>query len=59
MKDTTAEHAYQLYARHGVGSETLLLPTEFGDFWAALDESDRDYWIEQLRHGPTGLSKKL
>ena len=59
MTEITAEQAYKTYAEKGVGSATLLARSEFDDFWHALDNEGRHYWMQQFRRGPTGLSKEL
>jgi hypothetical protein len=53
------EQAFELYIQHGVGTETPLSPSEFAEFWKGLDSEDRDYWMEQLRRGPTRLSREF
>lgn len=59
MKESAAQQAYSHYTQQGVGSQTLLSRAEFDEFWAALDGSEQDYWLEQFRRGPIGLSKEL
>ena len=59
MSEATADHVYDCYARHGVGPDTLLSRAEFREFWEILETTDRDYWAEQIRRGPIGLSKEF
>ena len=39
--------------------ETPLSLSEFAEFWKALDNADRGYWMDQFRRGPTGLSREF
>jgi hypothetical protein len=50
---------YALYERNGVRGGRPLSLNQLREFWDALPESEREYWAEQFRLGPTRLTAEF
>jgi hypothetical protein len=59
MSHFSGTEAFTVYMRSGVESGTPLSEAVFLEFWHALTDEDRDFWIQQFEDGPTQLTSEL